>query len=268
MASSPRLLSAAAAAVAAVAKCRPRLDQSHSSPDLHPTMAGRAHKKLLAQQLATGPGEEEGESSSEEEEAPAAPFNPFSLLTVRGTRPRRCKQQRSRWNAGRPLTASFGPGAVQDDEDEGAEEQDSDDEQPSSPEAPLPPRPAAAAAAASGGRKRGGKGKKKGSSKRGGGEDSDEEAVADAKGKAAVDEEDLDAILQELNLQVGCRGWVGWAGRCFNCQPDCMSVTSSGGIWHVVQRAAASAMIQELCPVGVHDMVCLQLSVASATQLP
>lgn len=171
-------------------------------------MAGRAHKKLLAQQLAPGPGEEEDEASSEEEEAPAAPFNPFSLLTVRDTRTRRCKQQRSRWDAGRPLTASLGPGAVQDDEDEGAKEQDSDDEQPSSPEAAPPPRPAAAAAAASG-RKRGGKGKKKGSSKRGGSQDSDEEAAADAKGKAAVDEEDLDAILQELNLQVGCGGWVG-----------------------------------------------------------
>lgn len=63
-------------------------------------MAGRAHKKLLAQQLAVAeaaPSEEEPSSSEEEEEAPtAAPFNPFSLLTVGDRRATCLKQQGSR----------------------------------------------------------------------------------------------------------------------------------------------------------------------------
>lgn len=59
-------------------------------------MAGRAHKKLLQQQLGAdlppaAPSSEEEESSEEETEgASAAPFNPFTLLTdseVRRARP-------------------------------------------------------------------------------------------------------------------------------------------------------------------------------------
>ena len=186
-------------------------------------MAGRAHKKLLSQQLAVaqpGPSEEEEDESSEEEEAPAAPFNPFSLLTVRDRRKPLGKLPASPLSAAWPLTASPGPVTAQDDEDEGAAQQDSDNEQPSSPEAPPPPPRPAAATVGSGSRKRGGKSKKKGG-RRGGAEDSDEETMPVTKGKAAADEEDLDAILQELNLQVGCRlrgksGLSGWLGPgCF-----------------------------------------------------
>ncbi|KAL4419888.1 hypothetical protein ABPG75_006986 [Micractinium tetrahymenae] len=136
-------------------------------------MAGRAHKKLLQQQLGAdlppaAPSSEE-ESSEEEIEGPStAPFNPFALLT--------------------------------DSEDGGGEAEGSEqeEEEPSSPQAappPPPPKPA------SGGRKAAKKKKKaagKGKARAADGSDADSEPVATA---GAADEEELDAILAEMNLQ-------------------------------------------------------------------
>ncbi|EFN53652.1 hypothetical protein CHLNCDRAFT_136380 [Chlorella variabilis] len=91
--------------------------------------------------------------------------------------------------------------AVQDDPDAAKEE-----EQPSSPEAAPPlPRPAAAAAGSTA-KKRAAKKKKQAAKKRGGrgGGDADSDGSEAAGGDATAakrDEEDLDAILRELNLQ-------------------------------------------------------------------
>ncbi|KAL4430372.1 hypothetical protein ABPG77_002178 [Micractinium sp. CCAP 211/92] len=137
-------------------------------------MAGRAHKKLLQQQLgaelppaASSSGEEE--SSEDEIEGPsAAPFNPFALLTD------------------------------SEDDRDGAEGSEEEEEEPSSPEAAPPPPPPKATGSGKKAAKKKKKAALKGKARAADDSDDDSEAAAPA---GAADEEELDAILAEMNLQ-------------------------------------------------------------------
>lgn len=90
------------------------------------------------------------------------------------------------------------------------EAEDEEEQESSSPEVPPPPPPTAAAKKKAGKKKRAGSGKGKAAADDSEGSDMGA-GMAEGKGKAAADEEDLDAILAELNLQVGC--WVLFGGN-------------------------------------------------------
>ncbi|KAI8475009.1 MAG: transcriptional repressor TCF25-domain-containing protein [Monoraphidium minutum] len=163
-------------------------------------MSTRHLRKLQQRFGAAPPAPAEAQSSDEgssEDEAPAkAPFNPFDLLT------------------------DDEEDAAEAEEEEGG--QGSEGEAPGeSPQAQPKQQPAAAAAAGGGGGKK--KGKKKKGKGGGGGAEGGAEAQAggggkgkrgkaEAEGGGARGDEDIDAILQELDIQPGGGGGGGGGG--------------------------------------------------------